>query len=193
MVPIALFISGTGGNALNLLTACREGRVPAEPVLVISSSATAPGNERLEAEGLPVRLLLRKDFTSDEAYSEACFSQVEGVGARVVCLCGWLKRLVLPARWEGRILNIHPALLPRFGGAGMYGMNVHRAVVAAGERESGCTIHLVDNLYDHGRILAQAKVPVGPEDTPEDVQRRVYAQELRLYPEALAAFLEKLA
>jgi len=189
MVPIALFLSGTGGNALNLLHACREGRVPAEPVLVVSSSARALGNERLRAEGLPVQVQLRKAFESDEAHSEACLHAAEAAGAEVICLCGWLKRLVLPPRWDGRILNIHPALLPRFGGAGMYGMNVHRAVVAAGERESGCTIHLVDNHYDHGRILAQAKVPVLPEDTPEDVQKRVYEQELRLYPEALAAFL----
>ena len=189
MVPIAFFISGTGGNALNLLRACREGRVPARPVLGVSSSARALGNERLRAEGLAVQVLLRKDFETDETYSEACFAAVEAAGAEVICLCGWLKLLVIPPRWEGRVLNIHPALLPRHGGPGMYGMNVHRAVVAAGERESGCTIHVVDNVYDHGRIVAQARVPVGPEDTPEDVQKRVYEQEMRLYPEALAAFL----
>lgn len=191
MVPIALFISGTGGNALNLLRACRGGRVPAAPVLGISSSSTALGNERLRAEGLPVQVVLRKDFETDEAYSEACFSAVEAAGASVICLCGWLKHLVIPQRWEGRILNIHPALLPKYGGPGMYGMNVHRAVVAAGDRESGCSIHLVDNLYDHGRILAQARVPVLPEDAPEDVQKRVYEQEMRLYPEALAEFLKR--
>ncbi|HNX31337.1 MAG TPA: phosphoribosylglycinamide formyltransferase [Holophaga sp.] len=190
MVPIALFISGTGGNALNLLRACREGRVPAAPVLGVSSSAKALGNERLRAEGLPVSVLLRKGFDTDEAHSEACFAAAEAAGAKVICLCGWLKHLVVPRRWEGRILNIHPALLPRHGGPGMYGMNVHRAVLAAGDRESGCTIHLVDNLYDHGRILAQARVPVRPEDSPEDLQKRVYEQEMRLYPEALADFLK---
>lgn len=191
MVPIALFLSGTGGNALNLLRACRAGRVPAEPVLCVSSSTKAPGNERLSAEGVPVQVKVRKDFPSDEAHSEACFAAVEASGAEVICLCGWLKHLVIPSRWEGRILNIHPALLPNHGGAGMYGMQVHRAVVAAGERESGCTIHLVDNVYDHGRILAQAKVPVLVGDTPEDLQKRVYEQEMRLYPEALAAFLKR--
>lgn len=190
MVSIAFFISGTGGNALNLLRACREGRIPAEPVLVVSSSSKALGNDRLRSEGLPVQVKLRKDFASDEAHSEACFGAVEAAGAEIICLCGWLKRLVIPPRWEGRILNIHPALLPRHGGAGMYGMHVHRAVVAAGDPESGCTIHLVDNAYDHGRILAQARVPVRPEDTPEDVQRRVYEQEMRLYPEVLADFLK---
>jgi phosphoribosylglycinamide formyltransferase-1 len=192
MVPIAFFLSGTGGNALNLLRACREGRVPGRPVLGVSSSAKALGNERLGGDGLPVRVLLRQGFDTDEAYSEACFAAVEAAGAQVLCLCGWLKRLVIPARWEGRILNIHPALLPQYGGEGMYGMQVHRAVVAAGEPVSGCTIHLVDNVYDHGRILAQAKVPVWSGDTPEDVQKRVYEQELRLYPETLAEFLKQL-
>jgi phosphoribosylglycinamide formyltransferase-1 len=96
----------------------------------------------------------------------------------------------VPPRWEGRILNIHPGLLPAYGGPGMWGMHVHRAVLAAGESESGCTVHLVDNLYDHGRILAQAKVPVLPDDTPETLQRRVYEQEMRLYPLAVAEFLE---
>ena len=192
MVPIAFFISGTGGNALNLLRACREGRVPATPVLGVSSSAKALGNDRLRSESLPVQVLLRKDFATDAAHSQACLAAVEEAGAEVICLCGWLKHLVIPARWEGRILNIHPALLPKFGGEGMYGMNVHRAVVTAGESESGCTIHLVDNDYDHGLILAQAKVPVGSADSAEDVQKRVYEQELRLYPEALAEFLKQL-
>jgi len=189
MKRLVFFISGTGGNALNLLKACREGRVPGEPVLGISSHSKALGIDRLRAEGLPVEVVLRSSYEDDASYSQACFEKAEAAGADVICLCGWLKKLVLPPRWEGRVINIHPALLPRFGGAGMYGIHVHRAVVAQGERESGCTIHLVDNEYDHGRILAQSRVPVLAEDTPEDVQRRVYDQEMRLYPEALAAFL----
>lgn len=193
MTPIAFFISGTGGNALNLLRACREGQVPARPVVVVSSSAKALGNERLRLEGLPVHVFLRSAYDSDEAYSSACLAVVEAAGAELICLCGWLKRLTIPPRWEGRVLNIHPALLPRFGGAGMYGMNVHRAVVAAGEAESGCTVHLVDNVYDHGRILAQAKVPVHPGEAPEDLQKRVYEQEMLLYPRALADLLKQRA
>jgi phosphoribosylglycinamide formyltransferase 1 len=192
MKRLAFFISGTGGNALNLLNACREGRVPGLPVLGVSSSSKALGVERLQQQELPVEVLLRSAYESDAAYSEACFDRVEAAGAQVVCLCGWLKKLELPARWQGRVLNIHPALLPKYGGTGMYGMHVHRAVVAAGERESGCTIHLVDNVYDHGRVLAQSKVPVLTGDTPEDVQHRIYEQEMRLYPEALAAYLAEL-
>lgn len=189
MKHIALFISGTGGNALNLVQACREGRVPGQPVIAVASSPKAGGIARLEAVGIPVVVVERKAFDSDEAFSNACYAAIEAAGAEVACLCGWLKKLVVPATWEGRILNIHPALLPAFGGPGMYGMNVHRAVVAQGAQETGCTIHLVDNQYDHGKVLAQAKVPVWPTDTPEEVQKRVYEQEMRLYPEALAAFL----
>ena len=190
MKALALFLSGSGGNAMNLLAACREGRVPARPVLGVASTAKAGGIARLEAEGVPVTVVVRRDFDTDEAFSEACYRAAEAAGAEVICLCGWLKRLSVPRRWEGRILNIHPGLLPRFGGPGMYGMNVHRAVLASGERESGATVHLVDEEYDHGRILGQARVPVLPGDGPEDLQQRVYAAEMDLYPRALAAFLE---
>jgi phosphoribosylglycinamide formyltransferase-1 len=186
---LALFISGTGGNALNLLRACREGRVPALPVLGLASTPKAGGIARLEAEGLPTVAVVRKDFDSDEAFSEACYRAAEAADADVICLCGWLKKLTVPRRWEGRILNIHPGLLPRFSGPGMYGMHVHRAVLAAGEAESGATVHLVDAEYDHGRIVGQMWVPVLPGDTPEDLQKRVYAAEMELYPKALRAYL----
>ncbi len=189
MKPLALFISGTGGNAVNLAHACQEGRVPARPVVAVASTPKAGGIPRLEALGIPVVTVVRSRFESDEAFSEACYEACRKAGAEVICLAGWLKKLVVPPEWEGRILNIHPGLLPRFGGAGMYGMNVHRAVLAAGERESGCTVHLVDNDYDHGATLAISKVPVLPGDQPEDLQRRVYAEEMRCYPEALASYL----
>jgi phosphoribosylglycinamide formyltransferase-1 len=190
---LAFFISGTGGNALNLLRACREGRIPGLPVLGLASTARAGGIARLEAEGLPMAVRLRKDFDSDQAYSEACYQAAEAAGAEVICLCGWLKKLTVPARWEGRILNVHPGLLPGFGGPGMYGMHVHRAVIAAGELESGATVHLVDAEYDQGRILDQLRVPVLPDDTPEDLQQRVYAAEMELFPRALAAYLAERA
>jgi phosphoribosylglycinamide formyltransferase-1 len=186
---LALFISGTGGNALSLLGACRQGRIPALPVLGLASTLKAGGISRLEAEGLPTTVVVRKDFESDEAFSEACYQAAEKAGAEVICLCGWLKKLTVPVRWEGRILNIHPGLLPKYGGPGMYGMHVHRAVLAAGEAESGATVHLVDGEYDHGRILRQRRVPVLPDDTPEDLQKRVYAAEMELFPLALAAYL----
>jgi formyltetrahydrofolate-dependent phosphoribosylglycinamide formyltransferase len=189
---MALFISGTGGNALNLLNACREGRVPALPVLGLASTPKAGGIQRLEAEGLPVAVVTRSSFPDDAGFSEACYARAEASGADFIALCGWLKKLTVPARWRGRIANIHPGLLPAFGGAGMWGMHVHRAVLASGAAESGCTVHLVDEIYDHGRILDQSRVPVLPGDRPEDLQQRVYAQEMALYPKALAHYFETL-
>jgi phosphoribosylglycinamide formyltransferase-1 len=190
---IALFISGTGGNALNLLRACAEGRVPGLPVLGLASTAKAGGIARLEGEGLATAVVVRSRFETDEAFSEACYREAEASGADVICLCGWLKKLAVPTRWQGRILNIHPGLLPQYGGPGMYGMHVHRAVLEAGETESGATVHLVDGEYDHGRVLAELRVPVLPGDTPEDLQHRVYAAEMELYPRALAAYLAERA
>ncbi len=189
MKSIALFISGTGGNAVNLVLACQDGRIPARPVVAVASTPKAGGIPRLEALGIPVVVVVRSQFESDEAFSTACYEVCREAGAELICLAGWLKKLHVPRHWEGRILNIHPGLLPRFGGAGMYGMNVHRAVLEAGVTESGCTIHWVDNDYDHGATLAVGRVPILPGDTPEDLQKRVYAEEMRLYPESLAAYL----
>jgi len=192
MISMALFFSGSGGNALNLLAACRDGRIPAQVAAAVASTTKAGGIPRLQAEGVPVSVVLRSAHPDDGAFSRACYQRAEAAGAAFIALCGWLKKLEVPPAWQGRIVNIHPALLPAFGGPGMWGMHVHRAVLAAGAAESGCTVHLVDNLYDHGRILAQARVPVRPGDTPETLQQRVYAQEMRLYPEALAEYLRTL-
>ena len=188
----ALFISGGGGNALNLVRACREGRIPAEPALVVASKETAPGVLKLRNEGLLVVILDPRDATSEAAYSKACLGAAEAAGADFIALAGWLRKLVIPPEWEGRILNIHPGLLPRFGGPGMYGMHVHRAVLASGEKESGCTVHLVDNEFDHGRKLAECRVPVLPGDSPELLQQRVYAAEMELYPKAMAEYLSQI-
>ena len=193
MKRLALFISGTGGNALNLLRACAEGRVAGLPVLGLASTSKASGLARFAEEGLVTAVVLRSQYETDEAFSEACYREAETRGAEVICLCGWLKKLTVPPRWQGRILNIHPGLLPQYGGPGMYGMHVHRAVLEAGEAESGATVHLVDGEYDHGRVLAQLRVPVLPGDTPEELQRRVYAAEMELYPLALAAYLAERA
>jgi phosphoribosylglycinamide formyltransferase-1 len=189
---LALFISGGGGNALNLVRACREGRIPAEPALAVASKETAPGVLILRNEGLQVVVLDPKDAASDEAYSKACLRVAEASGADFIALAGWLRKLVVPPEWEGRILNIHPGLLPRFGGHGMYGMHVHRAVLASSEQESGCTVHLVDNELDHGRKLAECRVPVLPGDSPESLQQRVYAAEMELYPKAMADYISQI-
>ncbi|MCL1894136.1 MAG: phosphoribosylglycinamide formyltransferase [Holophagaceae bacterium] len=191
MVRLAFLISGTGGNALNLLLACREGRLDALPVIAVSSSAKAAGVERLRAAGLQVEVVLRSSFASDDDFSGACFSKCEGNTVDIICLCGFLKKLVVPENWMGRILNIHPGPLPRFGGVGMYGHHVHKAVLEAGVSESGPTVHLVDNEFDHGDILGFEPVPVLPGDNAELLQKRVYEAEMRIYPKVLQEFLNK--
>ncbi len=189
MKKIALFISGSGGNAVNLARACRDGRVPAEAILGVASKPGIGGIEKLRAEGLHVEVLDHRAHESVEAFSKSALALAERVETDFIVLAGWLRRLFIPPIWEGRIVNIHPGLLPRYGGPGMYGLNVHRAVLAAHESESGCTVHLVDNEWDHGRKLAEQRVPVFSTDTPESLQQRVYVAELELYPKAVAEFI----
>ena len=144
--------------------------------------------------GIPAHHVSTATEGSEEGVAKRLSALVKEQPLDCLVLAGYMRPLPehLLELLPNRVVNIHPALLPAFGGPGMYGMHVHRAVVASGARESGCTIHLVDEAYDHGRILAQAKVPVLPGDTPEELQKRVYAQEMRLYPEALEAFLRGL-
>ncbi len=198
MKKLALFISGSGGNALNLVQACREGRIPAEPILAVASRATASGIDKLRDAGLLVAVVGRNEAgvpgggsVLDEAYSQVCLGLAEAAEADLILLAGWLHRLVVPPIWEGRILNIHPGPLPRFGGLGMYGLHVHRAVLATGLDRSACTVHLVDNEYDQGRTLATADVPVRPGDTAETLQARVYEAEMALYPKAVTDFIQE--
>ena len=107
-------------------------------------------------------------------------------------LAGFLHYLPIPAAWRGRVVNIHPALLPKFGGKGMYGDRVHQAVIEAREKESGCTVHWVDDVYDHGAVILQKRVPVRPDDTAEDLAHRVFDAECEAYPEAIALLAAKV-
>ena len=143
---------------------------------------------RLGVESLVVE---PKDFPDRNAYYERVAADLLARGVKVVCLAGFLLKVEpgLLGAFPGRVLNIHPALLPKFGGKGMFGHHVHAAVLAAGETESGCTVHVVDDHFDHGPTLAQAKVPVFAGDTAETLAARVLIEEHRLYPETLARFL----
>jgi len=174
---IAVAVSGGGSNLQSLLDALPRGG-PAEVALVVSNSAKAGGLQRGEAAGVPTRVL------TDPADGNEWLRLLAEHRIDLVVLAGYLK--LVPAAvigaFRGRILNIHPALLPDFGGPGMYGKRVHQAVLDAGRDESGCTVHLVDEAYDQGRILAQARVPVLPGDTAETLAARVLAEEHQLLP-----------
>lgn len=182
------FLASHGGTNLQaILDAIDAGRLPAVPCVVISNNSDATALTRAASRGIPARHLSGKTHSSEGALDEAILEALQANRADLVVLAGYMKKLGprTLAAYANRVLNIHPALLPKFGGQGMYGMRVHRAVIAAGEKESGATVHLVTNEYDEGPTLAQARVKVLPGDSPERLQMRVLEQEHLLYPDVL--------
>ncbi len=185
---VAVLISGGGTTLANLIARRRDGRLRnVDLCLVVSSRPDVTGVEIARQADLPVEVVRRRDFPDEPAFSLALTRAIERGNVDLVVMGGFLRLWQLPPAWQGRVLNIHPALLPRHGGRGLYGHRVHEAVLAAGERESGCTVHLVDHQYDHGPIVAQRRVPVLPGDTPESLAARVGCSERELYPEVLQA------
>lgn len=183
---IAVLISGTGTTLRNLIQKKAGGLLPGiEIVLVISSNPSAPGIQYAQQAGIPLRIIQRKEFASQEAFSEAIFQRCREAGADLVVLGGFLKQLTVPPDFHLRVVNIHPALIPAFCGKGFYGRHVHEAVLAYGAKITGCTVHFVDNEYDHGPVIAQRAVPVLDDDTPETLAARVFEQECELYPEVI--------
>ena len=184
---IAVFISGGGSNLQALIDATEEGILHARIALVVASSAKAYGLERAKNAGIEGLVFTSKNFATPEAAGKYLLDLLKAREIDYIALAGYLKLLPLGVvrSFKGRIVNIHPALLPKHGGKGMYGHYVHEAVLANNEQESGVTVHLVDEVYDHGRILEQVKVPVKPGDTPDDLAASVLVQEHRLYPRVL--------
>lgn len=192
---IGVLVSGGGSNLGAILKAQRQGELgPGRVVLVISSRLGAYALERAADHGVERMVLERKAYPSEEAFDEALLAALEQFHVQLVVLAGYLRKIgpKVLNRYSGRILNIHPALLPKFGGTGMYGHYVHEAVLAAGATESGCTVHVVDEEFDHGPILAQTTVPVEPGDTPETLAARILEEEHRLYPATIAEFCDRL-
>ena len=185
---IAVFTSHGGSNLQSLIDACAAGRIDGQIVLVISNNRKSYALERARQAGIEALHLTEKKFDSAEAFAKALVNKLTKYQIDLICLAGYMKFLppMVLQYVRGRVINIHPALLPRYGGKGMYGLRVHEAVLAAGDTETGVTIHQVDEIYDHGTILAQRKVAVLPDDTPETLQQRVLQVEHQLYPEAVA-------
>jgi phosphoribosylglycinamide formyltransferase-1 len=182
---LVVLISGGGTTLKNLLEKKAAGQLDVEIGLVISSNAKARGLEIAKAAGIPTRVISARARAGDEAYSEGIFGACREARADYVVMGGFLTFVPIPADFENRVLNIHPALIPAFCGKGFYGHNVHEAVLEYGARVSGCTVHFVDNVYDHGPVILQKVVPVLDDDTPETLAARVFAAECEAYPEAL--------
>lgn len=184
---IAVFISGGGSNLQSLIDASRTGRLYGDVVLVVSNNDDAYGLQRALKAGIDTFVYKVKNYESKEDAHADLMAFLENYRVDFIALAGYLKLLPPPVikKFRNRITNIHPALLPRYGGKGMYGHHVHEAVIAAGDAESGATVHLVDEIYDNGRILEQKKIPVRPDDTPDSLAARVLEIEHEIYPLAL--------
>ena len=187
---LGVLLSGGGRTMLNLLEEIGADRLDAEIVTVISSRSTVAGVERAQKAGLPVDIVRKKDFADIEAFSGRLAALLDAAEVDLVVQAGWLCLWNIPPQYENRVMNIHPALLPSFGGQGMWGHHVHEAVLAAGCKVSGCTVHFCTNEYDSGPIIVQRTCPVEDTDTPDTLAARVFEQECVAYPEAIRLFGE---
>ena len=188
VVPrVAVFVSGGGRSLENLADKIRAHELEVELALVVSNASKAFALERAKRLEIPVLVLDPERKLSPEEFSQAAFQAAEKARAELVVLAGFLRLLSIPKSWIGRVLNIHPALLPAFGGKGFYGDRVHAAVLASGATESGCTVHYVTNEYDKGPIVLERKVPVLPTDDVHTLAARVFEQEKLALPEAIRA------
>ena len=173
------------------MDACAVGQIAGRIVVVIGTRADAPALERARAGGAAVVVVSPRKYEGDAAaYGEALLRQLRRHDVSLVCLAGYMLRLppAVVAAYPLRVMNVHPALLPLFGGRGMYGEHVHRAVLESGMKVSGCTVHFVDEQYDTGPIIVQSAVPVLDEDTPQSLAARILPEEHRAYVEAVRAF-----
>ncbi len=189
---IAVFASGGGTNFQAILDAIQRGELPAEVCLLVTDRPTAGAIERARTHEIPVAILPPVEYETEEAYIHTLLERLDEHRINFIALAGYLKKIPaeIVQRYYGRMINIHPSLLPAFGGKGMYGIRVHRAVLEYGAQWTGATVHLVDEEYDHGAIILQEPVPVFPGDTPEELAARVLRVEHRLYPRALCLFAE---
>jgi len=186
---LAVLISGRGSNMEALARAAQAPDYPAEIILVAASKANAAGLETAAAMGLPTLAIPARDHPTRDSFDAALTSALEARGTQAIALAGFM-RILTPGfirRWQGRIVNIHPSLLPKYPG-----LDTHARALAAGDAHGGCTVHIVTETLDDGPILAQAQVPILPGDTADMLAQRVLEQEHQLYPRALATFLATL-
>lgn len=189
-LPIAVLISGGGTTLKNLLAKIDAGNLPVAIKLVVASSANAKGLSYASEAGITTLVVRERDFETTEAFGDAIFAALRESKIELVVMGGFLKFLPIPPDFENRVVNIHPGLIPAFCGKGYYGLHVHQAVLDYGAKVSGCTVHFVDNQYDHGPIILQRVVDVRDDDSAESLQRRVFEQECEAYPDAIRLFAE---
>ena len=187
-IRLAVLISGGGTTLANLVQKIREHQLDAEIRVVVASRPDCGGVSRAAEAGLPCEVIQRKSFPGLEQFSDAIFSQCRKFEVDLVVCGGFLALLKIPTDFSGRVINIHPSLIPAFSGQGYHGSRVHEAVLTRGARVSGCTVHFVDDEYDHGPIINQHTVEVLDNDTPEELAARVFKAECEALPEAIRMF-----
>jgi formyltetrahydrofolate-dependent phosphoribosylglycinamide formyltransferase len=187
---LAVLISGAGTTLRNLIQRIERAELAADIRLVISSRPDAGGLEFARQKGIPQLVVSRGSSRSAAQFSHAIFQPCRVADVQLVVMGGFLKHVLIPADFAGRVMNIHPALVPAFCGKGLYGRRVHEAVLEYGVKVSGCTVHFVDDQYDHGPIILQRVVPVLDDDSPETLAARVFEQECAAYPEAIRLYAE---
>lgn len=193
MKHIVVFASGSGTNFQSIIDAVQRGDISAQISGLISNRDNIGAIERAEKNGIPSKVI-DPNILSEKQFTEQLLSQLEEWNADLIALAGYLKRIPSSVikKYENRILNIHPSLLPKYGGKGFFGLNVHRAVLEAGEEESGCSVHVVTEEFDEGPVVARAKIKVQPNDSPELLAKRILTEEHKLYPKAIQKHLQNL-
>lgn len=189
-IRLGVLISGGGTTLANFVEQIAAGELSAEIALVVASRANCGGVARAQKAGLRCEILERQAFAGVAEFSRAVFDLCREAHVDLVTLAGFLSLIEVPADFEYRVMNVHPALIPAFCGTGFYGHRVHEAVLARGARVSGCTIHFADNDYDHGPIITQTAVEVHDDDTADSLAARVFAAECRAYPEAIRLYAQ---
>lgn len=189
-IRLGVLISGGGTTLINILEYINQGKLNAEVALVISSRSTAAGVERAKAAGLNVEIIRKKDSPDVDEFSKRIEEKLTAANVELVIQAGWLCLWKIPEKFTDRVMNIHPALLPSFGGQGMWGHHVHEAVLEKGCKISGCTVHFCTNEYDKGPIVVQRTCEVAEDDTPETLAARVFEQECIAYPQAIRLFAD---
>ncbi len=193
MLQIAVLGSGRGSNFRAIVDAINEGRITRAKVRIVLSNNSGAGIlEVARSHGIPALHLSQAQFGSESDFVERLLALLHEHDVNFIALAGYMKRIPprIIAAFRNRIVNIHPALLPKYGGEGMYGMRVHEAVIAAHEKYSGATVHFVDEEYDHGAIVLQKKIPLEGNETPEQLAEKVLRVEHEIYPEAIRMFAE---
>jgi len=189
-INLVVLLSGGGTTLQNFIDRIADGSLNARIQVVLSSRADAFGLQRAQNHGIPTHVISSRKYKDADAFSAKIDETLDKYPVDLVCLAGFMCYWKIPDRYLGKVMNIHPALIPAFCGKGLYGHLVHEAVLRYGAKISGCTVHFADNEYDHGPIIVQRTVPVLDDDTPDSLAARVFKEECKAYPEAIRLFAE---